>query len=71
VGGCFFPIKNVAHNVTPITAAAATAPKGYMLLSETALGLMEAADAGKGSVVSYGIGIGAGVGFGEGLGEGE
>ena len=67
----FFPIKNVANNVTPIMAAAATAPKGYMLLSETALVLMEAVEVGKGSVVSYGIGVGAGVGFGEGVGEGE
>jgi len=40
----FFPIKNVANNVTQIMTSAATAPKGYMLLSETALGLMEAAE---------------------------
>ena len=69
--GCFFPIKNVANNVAPIMAAAATAPKGYMLLSETVLVFVEAVEVGKGSVVSYGLGVGVGVGLGEGLGEGE
>ena len=68
--GCFFPIKNVANNVTPIMAAAATAPKGYMLLSETALVSVEAVEVGKGSVVSYGIAVGAGVGDGVGDGVG-
>ena len=65
---CLFLIRTVATIVSPIIAAAATAPIGYRSLSETALGLVEGAEVG-GSTVTFGLGAGLGVGVG--VGEGE
>ena len=63
---CRLLIRTVATSVLPIMAAAATAPIGYMSLSEPTLGLVEAVGVG-GSTVTLGLGVGVGVGSGEGL----